>query len=93
MDPEINHATRLLQAQRAVDRDGQPLSWVRNRLSSQAGTTYTAREVNKVLAEVIESDGSVGVVRALLSLGADVNFVRRRHSTTWTKITQRNNPG
>jgi hypothetical protein len=93
MDPEINQATRLLQAQRAVNRDGQPLSWVRNRLSSQAGTTYTAREVNKVLAEVIESDGSVGVVRALLALGADVNFVRRRHSTTWTKITQRNNPG
>lgn len=93
MDPEINQATRLLQAQRAVDRDGQPLSWVRNRLSSQAGTTFTAREVNKVLAEVIESDGSVGVVRALLALGADVNYVRRRNSTTWTKITQRNNPG
>ncbi|KAK3903660.1 hypothetical protein C8A05DRAFT_32602 [Staphylotrichum tortipilum] len=89
--PELNQATRLLQAQRALDRDGQPLSWVRNRLSSQAGTEFTTKEVNKVLAEVIESDGSVGVVKALLALGADVNFVRQRHSmTSWSKITQRN---
>ena len=89
--PELNQATRLLQAQRALDRDGQPLSWVRNRLSSQAGTEFTIREVNKVLAEVIESDGSVGVVKALLALGADVNFARQRHSmTSWSKITQRN---
>ncbi len=89
--PELNQATRLLQAQRAIDRDGQPLSWVRNRLSSQAGTEFTTREVNKVLAEVIESDGSVGVVKALLALGADVNFARQRHSmTSWSKITQRN---
>jgi hypothetical protein len=93
MEPEIKQATQLLQAQRAVDRDEQPLSWIRHRLSSQAGTVYTAREVNKVLAEVVESDGSVGVVTALLALGADVNFVRRRHSTTWNKITQRNVPG
>lgn len=93
MEPEIKQATQLLQAQRAFDRDGQPLSWVRNRLSSQAGTVYTAREVNKVLAEVVESDGSLGVVKALLALGADVNFVRRRHSTTWNKLTQRNMPG
>ncbi|KAK4118784.1 hypothetical protein N657DRAFT_583008 [Parathielavia appendiculata] len=93
MEPEIKQATRLLEAQRAVDRDGQPLSWVRNRLSSQAGTVYTAREVNKVLTEVVESDGSVGVVKALLALGADVNFARRRHSNTWNKITQRNYPG
>jgi ankyrin repeat protein len=93
MEPEIKQATRLLQAQRAVDRDEQPLSWIRNRLSSQAGTTYTAREVNKVLAEVVEADGSVGVVKALLALGADVNFARRRHSNTWNKITQRNSPG
>lgn len=93
MDSEIKQATRLLQAQRAIDRDGQPLSWVRNRLSSQAGTEFTARELNKVLAEVIEADGSLGVVKALLALGADVNFVRRRHSTTWNKITQRNQPG
>ncbi|KAK4141212.1 uncharacterized protein C8A04DRAFT_31186 [Dichotomopilus funicola] len=93
MEPEIKQATELLQAQRAVHRDGQPLSWVRNRISSQAGTVYTAREVNKVLAEVVESNGSVGVVKALLALGADVNFARTRHSTTWNKFTQRNVPG
>ncbi|KAK4152020.1 hypothetical protein C8A00DRAFT_35336 [Chaetomidium leptoderma] len=91
MEPEITQATRLLQAQRAVDRDER--SWIRNRLSSQAGSEFTSREVNKVFAEVIESDGSVGVVKALLALGADVNFVRRRHSTTWTKLAQRNQPG
>jgi ankyrin repeat protein len=93
MENEIKQATRLLQAQRAADRDEQRLSWIRNRFSSQAGSEFTAREVNKVLAEVIEADGSVGVVKALLALGADVNYVRRRHSTTWNKLTQRNDPG
>ena len=93
MEPELKQATRLLQTQRAIDRDGQPLSWVRNRLSSQAGSEFTLREVNKVLAEIVESDGSVGVVKALVALGADVNFDRRRNSTTWNKITQRSQPG
>lgn len=93
MENETKQATRLLQAQRALDRDEQPLSWLRNRFSSQAGGEFTYREVNKVLAEVIESDGSVGVVKALLALGADVNFVRRRNSNTWNKLTQRNHPG
>ncbi|AEO63045.1 uncharacterized protein THITE_40294 [Thermothielavioides terrestris NRRL 8126] len=93
MELEIKQATRLLQAQRAADRDEQPLTWLRNRFSSQAGAEFTAREVNKVLAEVVEADGSVGVVKGLLALGADVNFVRRRHSTTWSKITQRSDPG
>ncbi|KAL2176478.1 uncharacterized protein P884DRAFT_245704 [Thermothelomyces heterothallicus CBS 202.75] len=92
MEHEIKQATQLLQAQRAVDRDEQPLAWIRNRLSSQAGTVYTPREVNKVLAEVVEADGSVGVVKALLALGADVNFVRKRHSSTWNKLTHRNQP-
>ncbi|KAK4238268.1 hypothetical protein C8A03DRAFT_33722 [Achaetomium macrosporum] len=93
MENEIKQATRLLQAQRAADRDEQRLSWLRNRFSSQAGSEFTAREVNKVLAEVVEADGSAGIVKALLALGADVNFVRRRHSTTWNKLTQRNGPG
>lgn len=93
MENETKQATRLLQAQRALDRDGQLLSWLRPRFSSQAGTEFTYREVNRVLAEVIESDGSAGVVRALLALGADVNFVRRRNSNTWNKFTQRNHPG
>ncbi|KAL2195244.1 hypothetical protein P885DRAFT_70818 [Corynascus similis CBS 632.67] len=92
MEPEIKQATQLLQAQRAVDRDEQPLAWIRHRLSSQAGTVYTPREVNKVLADVVEADGSVGVVKALLALGADVNFVKRRHSNTWNKIAHRNLP-
>jgi hypothetical protein len=93
MENEITQATRLLQAQRSQDRDEQPLSWLKNRFSSQAGTEYTSRELNRVLAEVIDSDGSVGVVKALLALGADVNFARRRHSHTWDKITLRNQPG
>ncbi|KAK4164315.1 hypothetical protein QBC43DRAFT_49554 [Cladorrhinum sp. PSN259] len=93
MDNEIKQATRLLQAQRESLRDEQPLGWLRNRFSSPAATDYTYKEINKVLSEVIESDGSVGVVRALLDLGADVNFVRRRNSTTWSKIAQRQQPG
>lgn len=93
MDSETKQATRLLQAQRELHRDEQPLGWLRNRFSSQAGTEYTYKEVNKVLAEVVESDGSVGVVRALLDLGADVNFVRRRNSNTWSKIAQRHQQG
>ncbi|KAL2162977.1 hypothetical protein VTH06DRAFT_6813 [Thermothelomyces fergusii] len=92
MEHEIKQATRLLQAQRAADRDEQPLSWIRSRLSSQAGTAYTPREVNKVLAAVVEADGSVGLVKALLALGADVNFVRRRHSSPWNKLTHRSQP-
>ncbi|KAL2268976.1 hypothetical protein VTJ83DRAFT_3822 [Remersonia thermophila] len=91
MDSEFNEATRLLEAQRALERGEQPLGWIRNRLSSQAGTTYTPREVNKVLAEVVENDGSVGLVKALLAMGADVNF-RRRRSASWSKITSRSVP-
>ncbi|KAK0660101.1 hypothetical protein QBC41DRAFT_236864 [Cercophora samala] len=86
---ENKQATQLLQAQRAQSRDEQTFGWLRNRFSSQAGTEFSHREINKVLTEVVESDGSLGVVKALLSLGADVNFVRRRNSTTWTKIAQR----
>ncbi|KAK4679863.1 hypothetical protein QC764_207850 [Podospora pseudoanserina] len=86
---ENKQATQLLQAQRAQIRDEQTFGWLRNRFSSQAGTEFSHREINKVLTEVVESDGSLGVVKALLSLGADVNFVRRRNSTTWTKIAQR----
>lgn len=93
MENEITQATRLLLAQRSQDRDEQPLSWLKHRLSSQAGTEFSSRELNKVLAEVIDSDGSVGVVKALVALGADVNFVRRRHSHTWDKITNRSQPG
>ncbi|KAK4202061.1 ankyrin repeat-containing domain protein [Triangularia verruculosa] len=86
---ETRQATQLLQAQRAQDRDEQTFGWLRNRFSSQAGTEFSHREINKLLTEVVESDGSVGVVKALLSLGADINFVRRRNSTTWNKIAQR----
>ncbi|KAK0739470.1 ankyrin repeat-containing domain protein [Apiosordaria backusii] len=86
---ETRQATQLLQAQRALDRDEQTFGWLKNRFSSQAGTEFSHREINKVLTEVVESDGSLGVVKALLSLGADVNFVRRRNSTTWNKIAQR----
>lgn len=93
MENEIKQATRLLQAQRTQDRDEQPLSWLRNRISSQAGTEFTAREVNRALAEVVESDGSVGLVKALLALGADVNFARRRNSNPWSKLAHRNQPG
>ncbi|KAK4174355.1 hypothetical protein QBC36DRAFT_357751 [Triangularia setosa] len=86
---ENRQATQLLQAQRAQSRDEQTFGWLRNRFSSQAGTEFSHREINKVLTEVVESDGSLGVVKALLSLGADVNFVRRRNSITWNKIAQR----
>ncbi|KAL2263556.1 hypothetical protein VTK26DRAFT_6204 [Humicola hyalothermophila] len=93
MENEIKQATRLLQAQRIQDRDEQPLYWLRNRISSQAGTEFTAREVNRALAEVVQSDGSVGLVKALLTLGGDVNFVRRRNSNPWSKLAHRNQPG
>ncbi|KAK4187013.1 hypothetical protein QBC35DRAFT_385918 [Podospora australis] len=89
MEDETKQAVKLLQAQRALERDDQKLRWIRNRFSSPAGTEFTYQEVNKVLAEVVENDGSLGVVKGLLALGADVNFVRRRNSGAWNKISQR----
>ena len=89
MEAEIKQAIRLLQAQRARDRDGQLLTWLKNRLSSQISNDFTTQELNRALADVVESDGSVGLVRALLSLGADVNFLRRPSSHAWPKMTQR----
>lgn len=93
MENEIKRATELLQAKRALDRNEQPLTWLRNRLSPQTGTEFTSRELNRALAEVVESDGSVGLVKALLALGADVNFVRRRRPHGWSKISSRKQPG
>jgi len=92
MEAETKQAIRLLQAEKARDCDGQLLTWLKNRLFSQISNDFTTQELNRVLADVVESDGSVGLVKALLSLGADVNFFRRPSSHAWSKMTQRH-PG
>ncbi|KAK3685249.1 hypothetical protein B0T22DRAFT_517226 [Podospora appendiculata] len=84
----IQHAKQLLQAHRAVQAGEQPFGRLRSPFSSNDGFTY--QEVNRVLGEVVDSDGPVGVINALLALGADVNFHMRQKRN---KITRKQHDG
>ncbi|KAK3328164.1 hypothetical protein B0T19DRAFT_461567 [Cercophora scortea] len=84
----IQHAKQLLQAHRAVQDGEQPFGRLRSPFSSNDAFTY--QEVNRVLGEVVDSDGPVGVINALLALGADVNFHMRQKRS---KITRKQQDG
>ncbi|KAK0652718.1 hypothetical protein B0T16DRAFT_369477 [Cercophora newfieldiana] len=84
----IDQAQRLLQAHRSLQPSPDPFGRVRSPFSNRS-SVFTYQEVNTVLAAVIEADGPVDVVQALLALGADINFSRQRKSGTWNKLTLR----
>ena len=86
MDYECHQARRLLYARRSLLSDEQTFSCLCSSFSPNRAFSY--QEINHVLGELIDNDGPLGVIRSLLSLGADVNFERRPATTTgfWSKV-------
>ncbi|KAK3941038.1 Inversin [Diplogelasinospora grovesii] len=91
MDRDSEKAKRLLLAKRSSQNDEKAFSRLQSRFFDKVDFTY--KEVNQVLREVVEVDGPIGVVKALLALGADVNYSQRRGSNTFSKITGRQQQG
>ncbi|KAK3501404.1 hypothetical protein B0T13DRAFT_198033 [Neurospora crassa] len=97
-DHEIEEAKRLILARRAsVQTKSSDQSFgrlrTRSRTFSNSQKPFTYQEINQVLDEVVDANGPVGVIKALLVLGADVNFSKRRSVDTWSKLTGRKNEG
>ncbi len=87
MDQDLQEAKRLLELHRgasAADQSSMCLTFPRPQED-----VYTYTEVNQVLAEVIDRNGSLGLVQALISLGADVNLAKRRSGSLWHKVIRR----
>jgi len=101
MESGVEQARQLLQTHRIIQgkndssSSSSTLSRVRSPFSnlSNRDEGFSYREVNSVLATVLEADGPVEVVKGLLALGADVNFSRQRRSGTWSKLTLRQHHG
>ncbi|KAH8890162.1 ankyrin [Thozetella sp. PMI_491] len=87
MDFDLEEAKRLLKLHREAATAEK--SSIRLRLRSSPDGVYSYTEANHVLAEVVGRNGRVGLVQALLSLGADVNFTRRRSLKSWDKLARR----
>ncbi|WPJ60749.1 hypothetical protein SMAC4_03174 [Sordaria macrospora] len=97
-DHETEEAKRLILARRAsVQSKSSEQSFgrlrTRSRTFSNSQKPFTYQEINQVLDEVVDANGPVGVIKALLALGADVNFSKRRSVDTWSKLTGRKNEG
>ncbi|KAK0635986.1 hypothetical protein B0T17DRAFT_650881 [Bombardia bombarda] len=90
MEHDNQQALKLLQEHRSLHEEDKRFSSIRSSFTSQ---DYTYQEINHVLGEVVDADGPIGVIKALLTLGADVNFVKRRRSNTWSKITRKQEHG
>lgn len=93
MDYDCHQAKRLLYARRSLLHDENSGFCFCPPSSSSADFTY--QEVNHVLTEVVDTDGPLGVIKSLLSLGADVNFDLRpgRSPGLWGRITQARQAG
>jgi len=80
MNPDYaEEALSLLHSQR------QPL--VDAGSSSASKRPFTYDEVNHVLAHALDQEPpSLGLVHALLAMGADVNYARRGASSVWKKM-------
>lgn len=93
MDFDGHEARRLLHARRSLLSDEHNLYCLCPPFYSTRDFSY--QEINHVLGDLIDTDGPLGVIRSLLSLGADVNFERRPGTATglWSKITQQQQPG
>ena len=87
MDQDLQEAKRLLDLHRDASAADQSSMCVAFPRPQENGYTYT--EVNQVLAEVVDRNGSLGLVQALISLGADVNLAKRRSGSLWHKVIRR----
>ncbi|KAK0727667.1 hypothetical protein B0T26DRAFT_822245 [Lasiosphaeria miniovina] len=93
MDLETAKAKRLLLAQRALQNGDQPLACLCSPFHSKSDDSFTYQEVNQVLNQAVDRDESLGLFKALLALGADVNFSQRSTSGVWSKIIGRHHDG
>ncbi|KAK1835723.1 Inversin [Podospora conica] len=93
MENGIQQARRLLRSQRQLLDDGKTFGCLCAPFRFRSKEVYSYEEVNTVLASVVDSDGPIDVIKALLSLGADVNFFRRQDSRAWNTITLRPHQG
>ena len=98
MDSDAEEAKRLLQQFRDSQITDQTSSLSSASSSSSSSSwlsrkpiegIFTYKEVNHVLSEVIDRDGPVGLVNALLEIGADVNYSRRKSSNIWKTICRK----
>jgi len=82
MNRDEEEAKRLLQVHRSINSgDHSSSSFGRLRTHFSSGPKpFTPQEINEVLSQVVDQDGSTGVVKALVDLGADVNFCKKRKS-------------
>jgi len=92
MDNGVGEARLLLQSHRSHHTNTETFGRVRSPFSNR-DSVFSYQEVNTVLAAVIEADGPLDVVKALLAFGADINFSRQRRSGTWSKLTLRQQHG
>ncbi|KAK3326030.1 hypothetical protein B0H66DRAFT_616849 [Apodospora peruviana] len=89
MDYDAQEAKRLLQVRRELlDDEANSSCFGCLPFCSGFSAEFAYEEVNHVLGNVVDTDGPVGVVRALLALGADVNFERRPSTGFWSVITR-----
>lgn len=89
MDDDFSHeARRLLQDYR--DRQTDDKSSRRSSSRHHDEPEYSYKEVNAVLENVIYSNGSPGLAKQLIELGADVNFARKKSENVWKKISRKN---
>ncbi|TLD31104.1 hypothetical protein PspLS_02470 [Pyricularia sp. CBS 133598] len=51
--------------------------------------TFTYKEINHVMARIVDENGSVDLVNALIRMGADVNVTRRSSTSLWKKVARR----
>ncbi|KAM7204660.1 hypothetical protein V8F20_003444, partial [Naviculisporaceae sp. PSN 640] len=93
MDYDCHQAKRLLYARRSLLHDEASTFCFCSPSSLSAPFTY--QEINHVLAEVVDTDGPLGVITSLLSLGADVNFDLRpgKSPGLWGRIIQTRQAG
>ncbi|KAK3370569.1 hypothetical protein B0H63DRAFT_552646 [Podospora didyma] len=93
MDHDTEQAKRLLQAHRELRASDQTFACLSSPFPFWGQGVFTYEEVNHVLAEAVERDEPVGIIKALVALGADVNFSRRRSSDVWSKVIRRQHKG
>ncbi|OIW30219.1 hypothetical protein CONLIGDRAFT_680998 [Coniochaeta ligniaria NRRL 30616] len=86
MGSELQEAKRLLEDYRQSLLDQRAPS----RLSRKPTEgVYTLQEVNHVLTQVIDRNGPLGLVDALLILGEDVNVSRRKSTNIWNVVRRK----
>ncbi|KAI6354397.1 hypothetical protein MCOR25_008623 [Pyricularia grisea] len=91
MDFYKEKATQLLLEHREAhtNPDFSPLACSCQCTKFPKDGTFTYREINHVMARIVDENGSVDLVNALIRMGADVNVTRRSSTSLWKKVARR----